>query len=164
MENYIHVKIFILWTLIISTLANEWTKILSPSPNPTQMHNLSLWAEPTNKHFFIIFNSTLTCLCVHIILTCTQSNYTWPNHALVSPCLNLQFWIISLSKVIPFNPKVWRTWLITDFLTSSGLLCPKPPGFISQPNYKLKLGLLHEWHLHSLVTLCPLRHSYVLKW
>ncbi len=46
MENYIHVKIFILWTLVISTLANEWTKILSPSPNPAQMVVSSLWAKP----------------------------------------------------------------------------------------------------------------------
>ncbi len=48
MENYIHVKIFILWTLVISTLVNEWAKILSPSPNPTQMCNLFLMGR-TNK-------------------------------------------------------------------------------------------------------------------
>jgi hypothetical protein len=35
-----YLKIFILWTLVISTLANEWTKILSPSPNPTKMCSL----------------------------------------------------------------------------------------------------------------------------
>ncbi len=42
MKNYIHVKIFILWTLVISTLINEWEKILSPSPNLAQMHGLFL--------------------------------------------------------------------------------------------------------------------------
>jgi hypothetical protein len=47
MENYIHVKIFILWTLVISTLANERAKNLSRTPNHAQMHSLSLWAEPT---------------------------------------------------------------------------------------------------------------------
>jgi hypothetical protein len=40
MEKHIHVKILILWTLVISTLANEWAKILSPSPNPAQMRSL----------------------------------------------------------------------------------------------------------------------------
>jgi hypothetical protein len=30
---HIYVKIFILWTPVISTLANEWAKFLSPSPN-----------------------------------------------------------------------------------------------------------------------------------
>ncbi len=50
--DHIHVKIFILWTLVISTLANEWPKFLSPSPNLAQMCSLlcisSLWVEPTN--------------------------------------------------------------------------------------------------------------------
>jgi hypothetical protein len=45
MENYIHVKIFIMWTFVISTLANEWAKILSSSPNHAQLRNLF----PTNK-------------------------------------------------------------------------------------------------------------------
>jgi hypothetical protein len=40
MENYIHMKIFILWTFVISTLVNEWPKVLSPSPNPAQMRSL----------------------------------------------------------------------------------------------------------------------------
>jgi hypothetical protein len=50
MKNYIHVKIFILWTLVISTLANEWTKILSPSPNLAQMCSLFLM-DRANKCF-----------------------------------------------------------------------------------------------------------------
>jgi hypothetical protein len=49
MENYIHVKIFILWTFIISTLANEGAKILSPSPNPAQMRTLFPIGKTTNK-------------------------------------------------------------------------------------------------------------------
>ncbi len=40
MENYIHVKIFILWTLVISTLVNQWAKIVSPCPNFAQMRSL----------------------------------------------------------------------------------------------------------------------------
>jgi hypothetical protein len=40
MENYIHMKNFIMWKLVISTLANEWVKILSPSPNLAQMCGL----------------------------------------------------------------------------------------------------------------------------
>jgi len=49
MKNYIHVKIFFMWTLIISTLANEWAKTLCPSPNPAVMHSLFVMGR-ANKY------------------------------------------------------------------------------------------------------------------
>jgi len=51
MKNYMHVKIFILWTLVISTLANESFKILSPNPNPAQSVVSSLvQSQKINKY------------------------------------------------------------------------------------------------------------------
>jgi hypothetical protein len=49
MENYIHLKSFIMWTFVISTLVNEWAKILSPSPNPAQMCSIFPIGK-ANKH------------------------------------------------------------------------------------------------------------------
>ncbi len=49
MKKYIHVKIFILWTFVISTLANEWVKIWFPSPNAAHMRSLFTMGR-ANKH------------------------------------------------------------------------------------------------------------------
>ncbi len=54
MKNYIHLKIFILWTLVISTLANEWEKILSPGPNPAQMQRLFPMNRANNSSSLIL--------------------------------------------------------------------------------------------------------------
>jgi hypothetical protein len=53
MKNYIHVKIFILWTLVISTLANDWIKILSSSPNHAHMHSFFPMGKANKQIIFL---------------------------------------------------------------------------------------------------------------
>ncbi len=53
MKNYIHLKNFILWTLVISRLANEWANFLFPRLNLIQMRSLFPMGR-TNKRIQLL--------------------------------------------------------------------------------------------------------------